>query len=46
MVVYLPLELINKTLSCAANLAPDNFYEYIQSGKLKVKKAKYSQIYC
>jgi cation diffusion facilitator CzcD-associated flavoprotein CzcO len=36
----LPLELINKTLSCAANIAPDNFYEYIQSGKLKVKKAK------
>lgn len=36
----LPLELINKTLSCAANIAPDNFYEYIKCGKIKLKKAK------
>ncbi|MEM6753250.1 MAG: NAD(P)-binding domain-containing protein [Cyanobacteria bacterium P01_C01_bin.38] len=36
----LPLELMNKTLSCAANIAPDNFYEYIHRGKIKVKKAK------
>ncbi|MCJ8280176.1 MAG: hypothetical protein MJK14_09770 [Rivularia sp. ALOHA_DT_140] len=36
----LPLELINKTLSCAANIAPDNFYQYVHSGKIKIKKAK------
>ncbi|AFY57831.1 putative flavoprotein involved in K+ transport [Rivularia sp. PCC 7116] len=35
----LPAELMNKTLSCSANLAPEHFYEYIHSGKIKAKKA-------
>lgn len=35
----LPVELMNKTLSCSANVAPENFYKYINSGKMKAKKA-------
>ncbi|MBV6626500.1 MAG: NAD(P)-binding domain-containing protein [Rivularia sp. (in: Bacteria)] len=35
----LPAELMNKTLSCSANLAPENFYKYVESGKIKAKKA-------
>ena len=33
----LPVEFMNKTLSCSANLAPKNFYEYVHSGKIKAK---------
>ena len=35
----LPVELMDKTLSCSANVAPENFYEYVQLGKIKTKKA-------
>ncbi|BAY82843.1 dimethylaniline monooxygenase [Calothrix parasitica NIES-267] len=34
-----PAEFINKTLSCSANVAPENFYKHIESGKIKAKKA-------
>ncbi len=34
----LPDVPMNKTLSCTANLAPDGFYEYIQTGKIQTNK--------
>ncbi|MBE9216449.1 FAD-dependent oxidoreductase [Plectonema cf. radiosum LEGE 06105] len=35
----LPDELMNLSLGCNANLAVDNFYESVLSGKIKAKKA-------
>lgn len=39
----LPTELMNENLSCNSNLATDNFYHYVQSGKIKAKKTTISR---
>lgn len=39
----LPEELMNLSLGCNANLAVDNFYESVHSGKIKAKKASITQ---